>query len=305
MPNNRKLLILIYHRVLAEKDYLRPGDIQLEHFDMQMQVLSKYFNPIKLSDAIDKLYEGNLPARSVSVSFDDGYADNYTTALPILKKYNVPSTFFIATGYLNNGIMWNDVVIESIRHASKTASNLNLNDIDLSTYSLKTEVEQYKAVSDILARLKYLSFADRHNKTEKIATQVNIKLSSNLMMTNEQLKSLKDENMEIGGHTVNHPILNTLNMEESRKEIIEGKKYLENLLGEKLKTFAYPNGRPDHDYNSMHTELVKECGFIGAVSTQRGIARSNSNRFELPRYNAWDKKKWRFLLRILKEHYYK
>ena len=110
-----RLSILIFHRVLESFDFMRSGEITAREFDAKMQLIARYFAPISLSDAVEHLKQGTLPKRAICVTFDDGYRDNAEVAYPILKKWNIPATFFVATGFLNGGRMWNDSVIETCR----------------------------------------------------------------------------------------------------------------------------------------------------------------------------------------------
>ena len=110
-----KLSILIFHRVLPETDPLFPDEPDALRFDQVMGWVKTWFNVIPLDAAVDSLKARNLPARALAITFDDGYADNRTVALPILKRHGLSATFFIATGYLNGGRMWNDTIIEAIR----------------------------------------------------------------------------------------------------------------------------------------------------------------------------------------------
>jgi len=110
-----RLSILIYHRVLPGPDPLNNWDPTAAEFESQIRALSRFFTPLALGEAVERLRKGTLPAHAACVTFDDGYRDNVDVALPILRRHGVPATFFIATGYLNGGRMWNDTVIESIR----------------------------------------------------------------------------------------------------------------------------------------------------------------------------------------------
>src|SRR5512143_3272728 len=92
-----RLSILIYHRVLATSDPLNNWDPTAAQFDRQMQMLSAYFTPLLLADAIERMVAGRLPPRAVAVTFDDGYSDNVQAALPILLRHGVAATFFIAS----------------------------------------------------------------------------------------------------------------------------------------------------------------------------------------------------------------
>ena len=89
-----------------------------------MAALRRYCHPVPLIEGVRGLATGSLPDRAVTVTFDDGYADNAEVALPILQRHGVPATFFVATGYLNGGRMWNDSIIEAIRRAPATELDL-------------------------------------------------------------------------------------------------------------------------------------------------------------------------------------
>jgi peptidoglycan/xylan/chitin deacetylase (PgdA/CDA1 family) len=106
--------------------------------------------------------------------------------------------------------------------------------------------------------------------------------------------------MEIGGHTVNHPILASLDHSEARREIAEGREALENIIRSPVRLFAYPNGKPSQDYRLDHVRMVKDLGFEGAVSTAGGVARCGDDLYQLPRFTPWDKARLRFTLRMAK-----
>ena len=85
-------------------------------FEAQMSYLATSYVVLGFSQAIERLQSGNLPKKSVVVTFDDGYRDNYEYALPILKKYAIPATFFVVTDALEQRIrLWWDEVAEAIR----------------------------------------------------------------------------------------------------------------------------------------------------------------------------------------------
>jgi hypothetical protein len=109
--------------------------------------------------AVERLAARSLPARAVCVTFDDGYADNAEVALPILRKHRVPATFFIATGYLDGGRMFNDTVTESIRAIS--TPTLDLASLGLGRLVLDTVEAKRAAIARILPVLKYLPAPER------------------------------------------------------------------------------------------------------------------------------------------------
>jgi len=107
IPGTRadNLLVLIYHRVRPETDPLFPLELTREQFDWQVGILRRYFTPMTLQEGMDRVRAGTLPSRAVAITFDDGYRDNATEALPVLQHHRVPATFFVSTGFLDGGRM--------------------------------------------------------------------------------------------------------------------------------------------------------------------------------------------------------
>jgi peptidoglycan/xylan/chitin deacetylase (PgdA/CDA1 family) len=292
----KKLLIMIYHRVLDEPDFMRPGEVDRTVFTWQMQLIAKHFNVLPLAEALEHMQNDTLPPRAVCITFDDGYADNYTNALPILQQFNLSATFFIASGFLDGGRMWNDTVIEAVRNFSGT--ELELSEIGLGRFKLDDEQQRCIVAGQIIQNIKHLSFKQRDQCTAYIAKKSQ-NLPDSLMMSSEQIKKLHQGGMEIGGHTVNHPILAKLNEAGAGMEIEENKAVLEKLLNARLNIFAYPNGKPGPDYLATHVDMVKQSGYKAAVSTQWGVARQSNDLWQLPRFTPWDRDPVKFILRMV------
>ncbi len=295
-----RLSILIYHRVLPQPDALLPGDPDAALFRAQMQLLRRHFNPLPLSEAVARLRAGTLPARAACVTFDDGYADNYTVALPILQETGVPATFFIATGYLNGGRMFNDTVTEAVRRLPAGEHDLRAQGLGVRT--IDGADSRMTLIRDAVLQIKYLGIDERRDRAEAFAAalrvRLNVALPDDLMMNTEQLRALARSGMGIGGHTVNHPILASLDPEDARREMREGKETLEALLAQPVTLFAYPNGRPGKDYLPEHAAMARELGFEAAVSTAWGAARRGSDFHQLPRFTPWDRAPTGFGLRL-------
>lgn len=291
------LSILIYHRVLPEHDPMRPDEIDAATFAWQMQALRQHFNVLPLAEGIERLAAGQLPPRAAAVSFDDGYADNADIALPILQNLGLPATFFIATGFLNGGRMWNDSVIESLRRAPGPGADLSA--LGLGVCAVDTVAGRHAVATALIGKLKYLPVPERNEQVARLVEMLGVTLPDDLMMTDAGVRRLHRAGMGIGGHTVQHPILSSTDPGEARREIAAGRDYLEGLLGERVVLFAYPNGRPGQDYRAEHVEMAKALGFQAAVSTTWGAARRRCDRFQLPRFTPWDRSPLRFVARLL------
>jgi peptidoglycan/xylan/chitin deacetylase (PgdA/CDA1 family) len=293
---HNRLSVLIYHRVLSEPDSLFPENGNAETFDHQIGQLADCFKIIPLLDAVHGLRQGKLPPRAACITFDDGYADNAEVALPILQKYGVSATFFVSTSFLNGGRMWNDTVIELIRRAP--GDMLDLSKMGLGRFEIGTIQQRRQAIHDVLGELKYLPLESRRARIEAMCAIIPVIPSSNLMMTSDQVRALHNAGMEIGGHTVNHPILARMENNAARTEIADGKEMLEDIIRVPVRLFAYPNGKPGQDYLSDHVRMVRDLGFDAAVSTAHGAARTGTDLYQLPRFTPWDRSQIRFTLRM-------
>jgi peptidoglycan/xylan/chitin deacetylase (PgdA/CDA1 family) len=292
-----RLSILIFHRVLREPDPLFPDVPSAADFEARMRWVAAWCNVLPLQQAVERLFEGSLPARALAVTFDDGYADNEELAAPILHRMGLCATFFITTAYLDGGCMWNDRVIEAVRACRR--DRLDLSALGLSIYELDSIGARRQCIDDVLKRVKHLEQDQRETTTRAIVAAAGGGHARALMMTRQQVRSLRTMGMEIGAHTMSHPILMRLEDGAALAEIRGGKAELEEIIDEPVDLFAYPNGVPGQDYSAAHAAMVRECKFKAAVSTAVGAASIRSDRYQLPRFTPWDRTRLRFGARLL------
>ena len=286
-----KLLVLTYHRVLETYDPII-NEIDAVQFTQQMETLAGYFNVVSLAEGVERLQSGTLAPGSVCITFDDGYRDNFDVALPILDALNLPATFFVATGYLGNGMMWNDVVIESMR--STSLQQLDLSEFELGVQAIGTENEKIQLVDKLLGCWKYKSVGERDRLVKCLQELAEVKLDQRIMMTREEVCALSAAGMEIGGHTINHPILAVTELSEAKQQISACKQELETLVNKQVRFFAYPNGRSGKDYLNEHANAVKEAGYLAALTTNDGYINHDANMYELPRVSVNHTNKFKF-----------
>jgi peptidoglycan/xylan/chitin deacetylase (PgdA/CDA1 family) len=294
------LSILIFHRVLPEPDPLFPSEMDARRFDTLMRWMKEWFNVLPLAEAVARLQRGALPARAAAITFDDGYADNHDVALPILQRHGLSATFFIGVGFLDGGRMFNDTVIEAVRRCGQPA--LDLTPLGLGRHAVGSLAEKRQAIPALLNQIKYLPFAQRRETVEALAAIAEVTLPDDLMMSRQQVKALHESGMGIGAHTVHHPILARLDSGEAEREIADSRDELQALLGEPVTLFAYPNGKPGSDYRPEHVAMARWLGFQAAVSTAWGVARGESDVFQLPRFTPWERSQGRFGLSLLRNY---
>lgn len=289
----RRLSIVLFHHVFSAPDPLLPDEPDIKRFDLQLGWLKSAFDVLTVGEAAALLYAGKLPPRALCITFDDGYRDNALHALPVLQRHGLRATFFVTTRHLDGGMMWNDRVIAAIRTWPDEVMDLTefgLGKIDLAA-------GRAAAVSTLLPSMKYLPFAARDTLSSRLF-ETSGAPDTRLMMNASEIAGLRDAGMEIGGHTESHPILATLPDGEARAQIERNKSALEAILGEAIVTFAYPNGRPNEDYDARHLTMLSECGYRYALTTAAGTATSANDPLQLPRFTPWDRDEPRYLVRL-------
>ena len=294
-----RLSILIFHRVLSEPDPLLPGEPDAACFDRLCAWVAEWFQVLSLDDAVACLKRGDLPARAMVITFDDGYADNHEVAMPILQRHGLVATFYVATGFLDGGRMWNDTVIESVRACQLPAldvAHLGIN--GLAKLPLGDAAQRRAAIHALLGSLKYRPVDERLQLVHQVVEAAGAPLRGGVMMRSDQVKALRQAGMTVGAHTVSHPILLKLTAEQARREIDQSRQHLEAILGEPVRHFAYPNGVPGRDLSDATARIVKDLGFDSAVTTAWGAARMGADSLQLPRFTPWDRSRWKFGARL-------
>jgi peptidoglycan/xylan/chitin deacetylase (PgdA/CDA1 family) len=295
------LSVLFFHRVVSIRDPLAPDEPTADEFDTIMGWVQKQFSVIPLSEAVHRLANGSLPPAAAAITFDDGYRDNLEVAAPILKRRGLPATLFVASGFIDGGIMFNDMVIEAIRLT--TLPSLELPSLDIENLPLVSQDDRRSALTRLLPLIKYLPLSQRLAAVENLVARTQANLPRDLMMTTEQLRKISSFGFEIGAHTVKHPILKTLSDIDARQEIVQSRQNLEEMIDKKVTLFAYPNGRIEKDFDERHMAMVKESGFEAAFSTEPGVCCNLSNVWSLPRFTPWDRNSPRFCLRMLTNYF--
>jgi peptidoglycan/xylan/chitin deacetylase (PgdA/CDA1 family) len=293
-----RLSILIFHRVHARPDSLFDQETHAVRFEQLMRLVARNFEVLTVGRAAALLARSELPTNALAITFDDGYADNADVALPILQRHGLCATFFISTGFLDGGRMWNDSIIECLRACRQ--SEIDLSEFGLGRRVLGGAAERVACIEALLAQTKYLDLDQRQAAVERLQRAAGVdRLPTDLMMRSEQVRELHRAGMEIGAHTVNHPIPTSLSAAAAEREIAEGREHLQQIIDAPVDVMAYPNGKPGRDYDSGHVAMVRQLGFKTAVSTAPGVARAGDDLYQLPRFTPWDRSLLKWSARLI------
>ena len=293
-----RLCVVNYHRILAKHDPMLESEPDLATFEWQMALLADCFNVLPLSSALLAMDAGTLPARAIAITFDDGYRSVHELALPVLRKFGLPATVFVTSGYVGERNMWNDRIIEAVQGLPD--GSLDLTELGLDEYSLHTLADRKHTLASLTETSKYLPPQGRTALIERLETMVGEELAYGLMLTPEMVVNLDRNGIEIGAHTISHPILTSLDDQSAQLEIAGGKAELETLIGKPVRLFAYPNGKVGKDFDARHVGMVREAGFDAGFTTAVGAVTRHGDRFQLPRSRPWDKTPFMFGMRLLR-----
>jgi peptidoglycan/xylan/chitin deacetylase (PgdA/CDA1 family)/glycosyltransferase involved in cell wall biosynthesis len=300
-------LILTYHRVAEE--VVDPWGLCVtpQHFEEHMDVLRSRGGLVdldRLSGADGRSLEG-----AVAVTLDDGYDDTLTVAAPLLSRYGVPATVFVMTaGFDGEGACWWDVLTELLLRPGELPEVLRLNIEDVEhEWKLGPDCEygeeevirhrgwrwedppptaRHATYLDIWRRLRVLPVSERTAAIDRLrAWAEKDGVPPGCLLTRAQTKDLSEcEGIEIGGHTIHHPPLPTLDAAAQALEIEGGKEQVEEATGRPTAHFAYPHG----DYGPGVAARVRAAGFTSAATTDAGRLLPGSDPFALPRVHVPD-----------------
>lgn len=292
-----RLCIVNYHRILESADPLLGAEPDEATFRWQMKLLADCFNVMPLHEALTALKENRIPPRAVCITFDDGYRSTHDLALPVLREFNLSATVFVTSGYIGEGSMWNDRILESVRKID--AASLDLRTDGLGIFPIASLNERKEAVLTLTEKAKYLPPPERQALIDRLDQMAGI-YQPDPMLTEEMIRTLSQHQVEIGAHTVSHPILTSLVDAKARQEITDSKNQLEQIIGKPVRYFAYPNGKQGMDFDERHVAMARDAGFSAAFTTAPGAATAADNLFTIPRSRPWDATPMLFGVRLLR-----
>lgn len=305
-----KAILLLYHRV-AEV----PTDPQLlcvspQHFAEHLEVLRRNYHPLSLGSLRRRLALNLWPPRSVVVTFDDGYADNLHQARPLLETADVPATVFVVAGQVDSSqeFWWDElerVLLSTPRLPAQLTLTINgrmhrwdlpgSDEENLHWHVLMTSrpTPRQAAYRELASLLRGMEGEARKRLLEQLVAWTGLDAngrSNYRALTGDEVRALAQDGLvEIGAHTVSHPMLSALPLEAQRTEIAHSKRKLEEILGRPVTSFAYPFGGQS-DYTADTARLVREVGFDCACSNFPGLITRGVDPYQLPRFliRDWD-----------------
>lgn len=272
--NRHALTVLLYHGVAPKRAQgiynYRGNYISPEAFRGHLGYIARHYNVLPLDESLQRLREHTLPRYALAITFDDGYQNFYSHALPLLKEFRMPATIFLVTDFvLQKKPLW----------------------VDRLEYAIgQKEVSREERIEEdirVRAELKNLPSSKRERRLEAIERQTGAALRDfsgeravYAALTESEIKDMQEGGITLGGHTKSHPVLSHLSDGEATEEIVGSRRALEEHFGVISQVFCYPYGR----WNEKTEQLVTEAGFTGALTTIQGVNSADTHPYRLRRF---------------------
>ena len=273
--------ILNYHRICSDSEHIKKKDeltVSVSKFKQQLNFLKKNYHFVSLDNFIK--FEKSKK-KNISITFDDGYKDNLTYALPVLKELDIPATIYIVTKFLKGefDIWW----YELKDYISESSEDLKFSfEKNKYNFSIRSESEKIKCFNRLNDIIQKLNKKEQYNFLKELTNSSLRKQYKNILLSKEDLSTLiSNPLITLGAHSHNHLSLRNLSKEDCVEEIKKSKQTLEELMKCKVNHFSYPYGGKN-DVGEREFEIVKELGFDSAVVTSVGKI-SKKKIFNLPR----------------------
>ena len=280
-----QILVLLYHRIQKPRD---PFEVAVSpaHFEGHLRFLEKYFQVISTNKALTWIRKKKIPEKPLAViTFDDGYRDNLETAYPLLKKYSLPATIFLAVGSIGNEEpMWTSRVETLFRNARVRELSLQTLSAPRS-YELGDSYSRMKVCEEVKKEMKGAEETKRQRILEELREKMGFSLGGAEaveleMLSWEEVRRLaRDPLIEIGSHSVSHRMLAHLAPEEIPFELEESKRKIESEIGREIHFLSYPN----NSYNANVQRAAEKAGYEAAFAVGHLPTSYQEDLFELKR----------------------
>jgi hypothetical protein len=283
----QRLLILCYHGLaLKDEDQWCPGlFIGRELFDARMRALAReHCSVLPLREGVDRLFQGNLPGKSVAITFDDGFHDFHALAFPILQKYSYPATVYQTTYYSEHRFPVFNLMLDYLFWRSGTATF----DGRVVGIGQEFELADHGRAQTVDALVRF-SFRQNYSAAEKdqmasfVARSLGIdyeelrRIRMLQLMTAEQLNQIAKAGVAVELHTHRHRT--PLDEQLFLREIRDNREAIGRYTGEVASQFCYPSGV----HQERFLPWLRSQGIVSATTCELGIAGPQSDRLLLPR----------------------
>ena len=289
----------LFHRVSEEKDAIWPP-MKPSLFTRIVKQLTKKFNVVSLEHYLDDPGAFQTNRRMATISFDDGYKDNIEFAVPVLKKFNCPASFYVVTDCIDNNMpTWTYILDNIFQQTNKKIIDLDYDFVPTKFKNIPLQhiTPDEQIIKDIKIWLKKISNQQRLLILKEISEQCNdVPIPENKMMSWNDIRQLRQDGFIIGSHSHTHPLLANLEQEEEiSAELKVSAQKINQQTGKWPQTISYPVG----NFDERVVRLSKEAGYqYGLAVGQQFFKTGKDDNFKIPRAELHQEPAWKVQIRI-------
>lgn len=288
-------VILMYHRVADVPIDPRGTAVSPENFAQHMEYVHRTCQPMRLLDLVEALQTRSLPRRAVAITFDDGHVSILQKACPLLASVQIPATAFIVTAPIDNPCdFWWDELDRVLLFPKNVPDYLDLfvggQRHNWATGCPEKRLEAYHALRQLF---RTVTDEEREGLLTYLCSWAGVERITPFdcrPMTSAELMHLAQDGLvDLGAHTVTHPVLAALPASDQRAEILDSRSSLEAITRQPVLAFAYPYGLAKH-YTDETVNIVQAAGFRVACTARQGLVEPGNDLFQLHRCEIqnWD-----------------
>ena len=277
--------IIMYHRF--SKTFC-PSKLSQASFEQQIRLLVKRFKVVDLAEIVAWVKRCRVgPKNCVSITVDDGYKDFYLNAYPVLKKYNLPATVFLTTGFVDEKKwLWPDKNIYILKNSKVKSFDFRLGD-GVVGFDIRTAEKRHRSQLTIFQYCTTVTDEEKDRLIASLGDRLEVEVPDEptqeyLGLEWPEIVEMRKNNIRFGSHTVLHPILSKVSPERLHDEIVNSKETIERRLGDEVSLFCYPNG----NYSDLIIKVLREARYTGAVTADYGFNRRQTDPFKLKRIGS-------------------
>jgi peptidoglycan/xylan/chitin deacetylase (PgdA/CDA1 family) len=300
----RKAVVLMYHRVLTPDERAMTGShpgivVDREDFAAQMAMLKERFRVLSIKEFTDRM-ERKVPFEDASclITFDDGWRDNYSHALPILRHHGIPAVIFLPVNFIGGGrLFWQELLthltLRAVTQARQSPECRERLSRLLATVGLESTLEAAESdlrvtVVEAVRRQKHVPPTVINSTLTGLAEELGVRWEeyqeADGFLDWGQVSTMAQQGVTFGGHGAEHRILTFVSPSEAQEEIQTAKAVLDSRLSVPAQAFSYPNG----NWSPEVAKLVEESGYRVAFTTDPGYVSCDDDRFSIRRVNIHD-----------------
>ena len=283
--------VLMFHRIIKSSFI---NGLAPDEFEKQITYVKKNFRLVPIETLLSEVSSNQIKPYTMAITFDDGHQDFYYNAWPILKKHHVPASLYVTTGFVNNDTwLWPDL----LKYVILNAKNKSIDIFPIGALSL-AEIDVMASWHILGDFCLTLPETEREQFIKKIAMLTDINpppapVPPFLPVTWDQLREMVADGLDVGSHTITHPILNSINPSRIHEELAGSATMINNNLNIIPKGICYPNGRLS-DINDLVIQQAAQIGYRYGLLARNHPISSNAPFLigRLPTHDDFDYFKW-------------